>query len=264
LKETPVLAVWRALFDDTAFEEHLEAAVRAELDAPAGADDPQAKEVADAHMLAMAKRVHAVAPELAAVIGDGVIFAIVAYLVEWGLARDAERPPVEVAESEAPDPELPEFPWLEHCQAHGLTHADHERRWAAAHQVVSKGGLARCLCCAGPISTDAPLICRVCGFADGRRDHSARDATPVRLTVRERDDHADIALLRRLRAILTEHPGGNRVVVTLRMPDGRRVDAEYAAVASRELRLALGRELARHARERWERWEQFTGAEKAG
>ncbi len=141
------------------------------------------------------------------------------------------------------------------CERHTVTPEDYARRWESAYRADTPD-LAVCRCCGGPTANSGTYLCRPCsvecpecGFVGGLVEHAAHLAPVVRLSVRETDDGGDIALLRRLRAILSEYPGGNRVVVTLRLKDGRRVEAEWAALASRELRLALGRALARHARE---------------
>ena len=138
------------------------------------------------------------------------------------------------------------------CERHGVSPNDYARRWAATEHAGA--ALAVCRCCSGPTASDTMLCkscsaeCPVCGFVGGLSEHAAHLAPAIRLQVRERDDGADIALLRALRAILSEHPGGNRVVVTFRLTDGRRVEAEWHALASRDLRLALGHALARHER----------------
>ena len=71
-------------------------------------------------------------------------------------------------------------------------------------------------------------------------------AAVVCLTIPETSDVAgDIALLRRVRVVIEEfQSGANEVRVRLPALDGRRPVARWRALASRELRMALARQLA--------------------
>jgi hypothetical protein len=68
----------------------------------------------------------------------------------------------------------------------------------------------------------------------------------VCFTLRETaNTEGDMECLRRIRTIIREHePGGNRVVMTVFTLDGRRVYAEWRALATRELRRGIARVLA--------------------
>ena len=59
----------------------------------------------------------------------------------------------------------------------------------------------------------------------------------IRITAYETEDvNGDVEWLGRLRELLKDHPGGNRVVLTIRTLDGRKVLAEWRAFSSPTLR----------------------------
>jgi hypothetical protein len=72
---------------------------------------------------------------------------------------------------------------------------------------------------------------------------SAPGMPKVCFTLRETDDSGtDAAWLQRIRKLIEEHqPGNNRIVMTIFTLDGRKVYAEWRAVASRELRTDIAR-----------------------
>ena len=74
-------------------------------------------------------------------------------------------------------------------------------------------------------------------------------ATTVHLTIAESEDVvADIAFLRRVRAVISEfQPGANEIRVRLPTLDGRRPVVRWWALATRELRMTLARLLAERA-----------------
>ena len=62
----------------------------------------------------------------------------------------------------------------------------------------------------------------------------------IRIAACETEDvNGDVAWLHRLRELLKEHPGGNRVVLTIRTLDGRKVLAGWRALSSPALRRAV-------------------------
>ena len=62
----------------------------------------------------------------------------------------------------------------------------------------------------------------------------------IRLTMYESEDvEGDVAFLRRVRELLRQHPGANRVVLTIRTLDGRKVLAEWRTLSSPQLRKQL-------------------------
>ena len=59
----------------------------------------------------------------------------------------------------------------------------------------------------------------------------------IRITAHETEDvEGDVEWLRRLRELLNEHPGTNRVILTIRTLDGHKVLAEWKALSSPPLR----------------------------
>lgn len=87
-------------------------------------------------------------------------------------------------------------------------------------------------------------VCRVLQQADvgSPADHASRvsGVPTIHVTVRETPDvEGDMAFLRRVRLVLGEHPGGNLAVVTIRTLDGRKVRAEWRAMAEPTLRRRL-------------------------
>ena len=72
----------------------------------------------------------------------------------------------------------------------------------------------------------------------------------IRFHVSETEDvEGDVAFLRRVRLLLNKHPGSNRVRLRIRTLDCRRPLLEWQALATTELRLALGRLLAERGME---------------
>ena len=62
----------------------------------------------------------------------------------------------------------------------------------------------------------------------------------IRITAYETEDvNGDAAWLHRLRELLKDHPGSNRVVLTIRTLDGRKVLAEWRALSSPGLRRGI-------------------------
>lgn len=80
-------------------------------------------------------------------------------------------------------------------------------------------------------------------------EYAARRAPTIRFTLRDSDDIvADVRLLDAIKCAVTEYqPGGNRIVFTVRTQDGRKVRAEWRAVAVPELRRRIAVLLAQHA-----------------
>jgi hypothetical protein len=80
-------------------------------------------------------------------------------------------------------------------------------------------------------------------------EYAASLLPTIRLTIRETGDTArDFDLVGRLRGAIREfQPGGNHIYLTIVTRDRRRVVVEWRALADRELRIALGRLLARTA-----------------
>jgi hypothetical protein len=84
----------------------------------------------------------------------------------------------------------------------------------------------------------------------------AADLTPsLRFTLRETNDVVhDVAVLVRCRQLIEQHqPGFNRVVLTIHTLDGRRVTAQWLAIASPELRRGIAAILRSEAVRRKER-----------
>ena len=70
-------------------------------------------------------------------------------------------------------------------------------------------------------------------------------ALVIRFHVSETTDvEGDVAFLRRIRLLLDEWPGSNRIRFRIRTLDGRRPLLEWRALATTELRMALARLLA--------------------
>ena len=78
-------------------------------------------------------------------------------------------------------------------------------------------------------------------------EYAASLLPTIRLTIRESGQtKRDFDLLGRVRSVISEfQPGANHVYLTIITVDGRRVVVEWRALADLELRVALGRLLAR-------------------
>lgn len=109
--------------------------------------------------------------------------------------------------------------------------------------------LLTCRCCRSRLAAGSP-VCPACTTAADRGAliaYAAALAPPLRFTLVETEHlTADFALVRRIRHLIAEHqPGDNHVCLTVVTLDGRRVRAEWRALATRALRLGIGRLLAR-------------------
>ncbi len=154
------------------------------------------------------------------------------------LAREllARKPEVIAALSYEPPPvDRPDG-----CATHAVTPGDVARWWSVAEG--RDATVSVCGCCLGP-APDQHLRCRRC---ETLAEYAARFAPAVRFTMRETDDVAgDVALLRRIHAVIAEHqPGENLVILTVKTLDGRRRSLGWRAVATPELRRGIARVLA--------------------
>jgi TubC N-terminal docking domain len=78
-------------------------------------------------------------------------------------------------------------------------------------------------------------------------EYAAKVLPKIKMTIRETGDtKRDFDLVGQVRAIISEfQPGGNHIYLTIVTLEGRRVVVEWRALAGRDLRVALGRLLAR-------------------
>jgi hypothetical protein len=78
-------------------------------------------------------------------------------------------------------------------------------------------------------------------------EYAASILPSIKMTVRETGDvERDFGLVNRIRQVIQEfQPGGNHIYLAIVTLNGRRIVVEWRALADRELRLALGRVLAR-------------------
>jgi len=100
-------------------------------------------------------------------------------------------------------------------------------------------------------------------------EYAARRLPTIRFTLRDSDDVvADVRLLDAIKCAVTEfQPGGNRIMFTIQTQDGRKVRAEWRAVADPALRRRIAVLLAQHAKRTRdtgrERFHAFGGKESA-